>query len=137
MGSRMTLDEMHTRCYDPDQSITPGYELVTVTFRNGKTLRGFARGEPISNCNCRTSRDPSFAPSPATCSLTDEKRSLMKPLDAPDTVRNLSAYLSRLTGIEPGPLKEALKSALPQARTSRSSESRIPCQVIGPLTTAN
>ena len=40
--------------------------------------------------------------------LVDESRSLMKPVNGtPDQIQNLSAYLSQLTGIEPGPLKEA------------------------------
>jgi len=44
VGSRMTLDEMHTVLLHPDQHITAGYELVTVTLRNGPELKGFARG---------------------------------------------------------------------------------------------
>jgi putative heme-binding domain-containing protein len=44
VGSKMTLDEMHTVLLHPDRHITANYELVTVTLRNGKELKGFAKG---------------------------------------------------------------------------------------------
>ena len=44
VGSRMTVDEIQTALLRPGQNITPGYEVVTVTLQDGKTLQGFARG---------------------------------------------------------------------------------------------
>jgi hypothetical protein len=40
----MTAEEIHNVLLHPDQHVTAGYGLVTVTLRNGQTLRGFARG---------------------------------------------------------------------------------------------
>ena len=107
VGSRITLDEMHTVLLRPDQHITAGYELVTVTLRNGQVLRGFARGRTNFDLQLQD-LDGVFhsLQSPDIAEVEDDKHSLMKPLNAtPDQIQNLSAYLSQLTGIEPGPLK--------------------------------
>jgi PQQ-dependent dehydrogenase (methanol/ethanol family) len=109
VGSRMTLDEMHTALMHPDQNITPGYDLVTVTLHDGKTLQGFARGRTNFELQLQD-LDGTLHLLQATdlVKLVDESRSLMKPVNgSPDQIQNLSAYLSQLTGIEPGALKEA------------------------------
>jgi PQQ-dependent dehydrogenase (methanol/ethanol family) len=107
VGSRMTLDEMHTVLLHPDQHMTAGYGLVTVTLRNGQELRGFARGRTNFDLQLQD-LDGVFhlLQSQDIARFVDEKHSLMKPLNAtPDQIQNLCAYLSQLTGIEPGPLK--------------------------------
>jgi PQQ-dependent dehydrogenase (methanol/ethanol family) len=109
VGSRMTLDEIHTALPHPDQNITPGYDLVTVTLHDGKTLQGFARGRTNFELQLQD-LDGTLHLLQATdlVKLVDESRSLMKPVNSsPDQIQNLSAYLSQLTGIEPGGLKEA------------------------------
>jgi putative heme-binding domain-containing protein len=118
VGSRMTAIEIHTALLDPDQQITPGYQLVTATLRNGKTVHGFARGrtnfdlqlqEPDGTLHLLQAHD--------IVDVVDESHSLMKPVNAaPEQIQNLSAYLSQLTGIEPGPLKEANSGYVSQSQ---------------------
>src|ERR1700733_447723 len=82
VGGRMTLDEIHTALLHPDQNITPGYDLVTVTLHDGKTLQGFARE--------RTNFELQLQDLDGTLHLlqvddmvkvVEEKRSLMKPVN--------------------------------------------------------
>jgi PQQ-dependent dehydrogenase (methanol/ethanol family) len=108
-GSRMTLSEMKNVLLHPDEHITAGYELVTVTLRDGKELKGFARGRTNFGLQLQD-LDGVFhmLQSREIVRVAEDKHSLMKPLDATsDQIQNLSAYLSQLTGIEPGPLKVA------------------------------
>ena len=109
VGSRMTLDEIHTALLHPDQNITPGYDLVTVTLHDGKTLQGFARGRTNFELQLQDLNGTlHLLQATDLVKLVDESRSLMKPVNgSPDQIQNLSAYLSQLTGIEPGALKEA------------------------------
>ena len=43
VAREMTVDQLREALLQPDARIAPGYELVTVRLRDGKTLRGFAR----------------------------------------------------------------------------------------------
>jgi PQQ-dependent dehydrogenase (methanol/ethanol family) len=106
VGSRMTADEIHTALVNPGRHITPGYELVTVIQRNGKTLRGFARGRTNFDLQLQD-LDGNFhlLQSAEIASVAEDSHSLMPPVNGtPEQVQNLSAYLSRLSGIEPGSL---------------------------------
>ena len=109
VGSRMTLNEIHTALLDPGQNITPGYDLVTVTLRNGKTLQGFARGRTNFELQLQDLDGAlHLLQSHDIITVVDNNRSLMKPVNAtPDQIQDLTAYLSLLTGIEPGPLPAA------------------------------
>jgi PQQ-dependent dehydrogenase (methanol/ethanol family) len=107
VGSRMTAQEIHNALLHPDQHITTGYDLVTVTLRNGQTLRGFARGRTNFDLQLED-LDGAFhlLQSHDIVTIVDDSHSVMKPLRAtPEQIQNLSAYLSQLTGIEPGPLQ--------------------------------
>ncbi len=107
VGSRMTAEEIHNVLLHPGQHITTGYDLVTVTLQNGQTLRGFARGRTNFDLQLED-LDGAFhlLQSHDIVAIVDDSHSVMKPLSAtPDQIQNLSAYLSQLTGIEPGPLK--------------------------------
>ena len=108
MGSRMTADEIHTALLRPGQNITPGYDLVTVTLHDGKTLQGFARGRTNFELQLQTLDGTlHLLQASSIVKLVNENHSVMKPVNGtPDQIQNLSAYLSQLTGIEPGPLKE-------------------------------
>ena len=44
----MTVDQIREALLQPDAQITPGYELVTLRLKDGKTLRGFARSRTTS-----------------------------------------------------------------------------------------
>ena len=104
VGSEMTVDEIKEALLKPDAGITPGYDLVTVHLQNGATLRGFARNRgdfdlelQDLDANFHLLHDGQFS------SVTDEKRSLMPPVNAsPQELQDLVAYLSQLTGVKPG-----------------------------------
>jgi len=100
----MTVDEIKEALLKPDAEITPGYGLVTVHLRDEGMLRGFARNRGDFDVelqdlegNFRLLHEGEFS------SVTEEKRSLMPPVDAsPQKLTDLIAYLSQLTGVKPG-----------------------------------
>jgi PQQ-dependent dehydrogenase (methanol/ethanol family) len=103
----MTAEEIHNVLLHPDQHITAGYGLVTVTLRNGQTLRGFARGRTNFDLQLQD-LDGAFhlLQSHDIGTIADDSHSLMKPLNAPpDQIQNLIAYLAPMAGVEPGALK--------------------------------
>ncbi|MGH8246951.1 MAG: c-type cytochrome, partial [Gammaproteobacteria bacterium] len=100
----MTVDEIREALLQPDARIAPGYGLVSVRLRNGQTLRGFARSR--TNFDLAV-QDLKGAIHPLSLdevsAITDEKRSHMEPVKAgADELRDLIAFLSRLTGVQPG-----------------------------------
>ncbi len=99
VGSRMTLNEIHTALLRPGQNITPGYDLVTVTLRNGKTLQGFARGRTNFELQLQDLDGAlHLLQSHDIVTVVDNNRSLMKPVNAtPEQIQDLTAYLSLLT----------------------------------------
>src|SRR2546426_426113 len=44
VGRELTMSELREALLKPDARITPGYELVDIRLRDGRTVRGFARG---------------------------------------------------------------------------------------------
>ncbi len=107
VANEMTAGEVRRSLLQPSARITPGYVLVKVRLRNGKTLHGFARSR--SNFEIVVQdlkgqfhllRDNQIS------AVQEEKESLMPPVKAsPEELQNLIAYLSGLTGVKPGPAK--------------------------------
>ncbi len=100
----MTVDEIREALLQPDARIAPGYGLVSVRLRNGQTLRGFARSRTNFDLAVQDLEGAFHALSLDEVSgITDEKRSHMEPVKASaDELRDLIAFLSRLTGVQPG-----------------------------------
>lgn len=103
-GREMTVDEIRQALLAPGAQITPGYDLVTVTLRDGHTIRGFARQR--SNFDLQL-QDLEGRLHPLDhdqiAEVRDEKHSLMPPVTAsPGELRDLIAFLSRLDGVKPG-----------------------------------
>jgi putative heme-binding domain-containing protein len=97
VGSRMTAEEIRNVLLHPDQHFTTGYGLVTVTLRNGQTLRAFARGRTNFDLQLED-LDGAFhlLQSQDIVMIVDDSHSVMKPLSAtPEQIQNLSAYLSQ------------------------------------------
>jgi PQQ-dependent dehydrogenase (methanol/ethanol family) len=109
VGSRMTEEEIRNVLLHPEQHITSGYDLVTVELRNGQTLQGFARGRTNFDLQLEDFDGAlHLLESGDIVAIASDRHSLMKPLNpGSDEVQNLIAYLSRLAGTEPGPLKES------------------------------
>jgi len=90
IARELTLDEIRQSELRPGARITPGYELVTVRLRDGKTIRGFARGR--SNFDVRlqdlNGRFHSVQKNEISA-VVEEKQSLMQPLTAsPEELQN-------------------------------------------------
>lgn len=108
VGATMTAEEIRDVLLHPDQRITSGYDLVAVKLRDGQILKGFARGRTNFDLQLEDLAGVfHLLQSADIVSIAGEPHSLMKPLsDSSEEIENLIAYLSRLTGIEPGALKE-------------------------------
>ncbi len=104
VAREMTADEIREALLQPSAHNTPGYELVTVKLRDGRTIRGFARSR--SNFDIRLQDLEGrfhLIQEGQISAIQDEKRSLMQPLKASaEEMQDLIAYLSRLTGVKPG-----------------------------------
>jgi PQQ-dependent dehydrogenase (methanol/ethanol family) len=111
VGREMSADQIRRALLEPDATITPGYQLVSVSLRNGQTLRGFARGESSFDLQLQDLKG-GFHPLQKTeiSSLQRERQSLMRPLAASaGEMGDLLSYLSQLKGIVPGAAREAIK----------------------------
>jgi PQQ-dependent dehydrogenase (methanol/ethanol family) len=113
VGRSMTVDQIREALLNPDARITPGYELVTVHLRDGRTLRGFARSRTNFDIQLQDLASGLHSLSlDQVSAITDETQSLMQPSKAsPEELQDLIAYLSRLTGIQTGVPTSAQSSA--------------------------
>ena len=104
LGREMTVAEIRQSLLQPDLRIAPGYGMVTVHLRNGQTLRGFARSRSSFNLVLQDLKGVLHPLSlDQVSSITEEKQSLMRPVRAgADELRDLIAFLSRLTDVQPG-----------------------------------
>ena len=95
---------MRAKLLNPGAEITPGYQLVTVHLRDGKTLHGFARNRTNFTVVLQDLKGGVKTLSLDTVAKIDEEnRSQMPPSSAsPDELQNLLAYMSGLTGVQPG-----------------------------------
>jgi PQQ-dependent dehydrogenase (methanol/ethanol family) len=104
VGHAMTVDQIREALLRPSAHIVPGYEVVTVQSRDGKTIRGFARSR--SNFDIRLQDFDGkihLLQEGEISAIQDERESLMRPLEASaEELQNLIAYLSRLTGVKAG-----------------------------------
>jgi PQQ-dependent dehydrogenase (methanol/ethanol family) len=118
VGGRLTAEEIHNALLQPDQHITAGYDLVAVRLRNGQVLRGFGRGKTNFGLQLQDLNGGfHLLESPEIITVVDDNHSVMKPLDAtPEQFQNLSAYLSQLVGVDPGPLKEPNTQSISQVQ---------------------
>jgi PQQ-dependent dehydrogenase (methanol/ethanol family) len=102
VGREMTVDQIREELLHPDARITPGYELVTVHLRNDHTLRGLVRSRTNFDVQLQDLSGMFHSLSLDQISAITDEKSLMPPLTAtPDELRDLIAYLSRLTGAPP------------------------------------
>ena len=100
----MRVDEIREAVLQPSAHITRGYQLVSVRLRDGKTLRGFARGRSKFDVQLQDLEGRfHLLQEGQILSVEEEKESPMRPLRASsEELQNLIAYLSRLTGVKSG-----------------------------------
>lgn len=104
IAREMTLPEIEEALKRPSAKIAPGYEVVDVELRNGRKLRGFARGRSIYSVQLQDF-DGNFhsLANSEIARLTLEPGSLMPALDcSKEESANLLSFLTSLTGMKPG-----------------------------------
>jgi PQQ-dependent dehydrogenase (methanol/ethanol family) len=104
VARQMTVDQIREALLQPDLRIAPGYGLVAVRLRDGRTLRGFERSKTSFDLALQDLKGAIHPLSlDQTSGITPEKQSLMPPVKAgAEELQDLIAFLSRLTGVEPG-----------------------------------
>jgi putative heme-binding domain-containing protein len=92
VAHEMTAVEIRETLSHPDEHITPGYDLVTVELRDGRSVRGFARNRTNFDIQVQdlTGAMHSFAAAEIRA-IREEKHSLMKPVSL--NFQDLLAYL--------------------------------------------
>ena len=104
IAREMTVDQLRDALLQPSARIAPGYGLVKLTLRDGRTLRGFARSRTKFHIAVQE-LDGALHPLSLdhVTRIEDERESLMKPVNASESeLQNVLAYLSGLTGVMPG-----------------------------------
>ena len=116
VGKRMTIEDLRTALLEPGAGIVPGYERATVTLRDGRSIQGFVKGRGAFDIALMDSEGRFHSlPEADVASIHEEKSSLMPPVAAsPEELRDLIAYLGRLTGVKPG-VPPAPEAPSPQA----------------------
>jgi PQQ-dependent dehydrogenase (methanol/ethanol family) len=104
VAREMSVPQLRDSLLEPDQRIAPGYGMVTVNMRSGPALRGFARSKTSFDLALQDLKGVIHPLSLDRISgITEEKQSLMRPVKAEaDELQNVVAFLSRLTGVQPG-----------------------------------
>jgi PQQ-dependent dehydrogenase (methanol/ethanol family) len=100
----LTVNDIQDELLNPDARIAPGYGVVSVRRRDGRTLRGFARSRSSFDLAVQDLAGAFHTLSlDDVASITDEKTSHMAAVKASaDELRDVIAYLSRMTGVTPG-----------------------------------
>lgn len=103
IGRERSIDFLREKLLKPSASITPGYETITVTLRDGRTVRGIEKGfDDFSAQLLDTSKQFHSFRKEEVASMKREDRSLM-PSDyatklTPAEQTDVLAYLASLTG---------------------------------------
>jgi PQQ-dependent dehydrogenase (methanol/ethanol family) len=106
LGNEMTVGEIASALKNPSAQIAPGYEMVTVTLRDGKTVRGFARSRNNFDIRVQDLQGKfHLLEEGQIAAIHEEKESAMPAVQArPQEMQDLLAYLSQLTGVKTGAL---------------------------------
>ncbi|MBO0798806.1 MAG: c-type cytochrome, partial [Blastocatellia bacterium] len=101
LAAERTLPEIEQSLRSPGARIAPGFNLISARLRDGRVLRGFVKNESNYDLQLQ-SLDGKFQllRRQEIAELIRETTSLMPELEAnEEEVRNLLAYLSRLSGV--------------------------------------
>lgn len=116
VGKQLTVAELRQRLENPDPFDVPGYSVVKVQLKNGRSLRGFARNRGTHNLQLQTfeGRMRLLSDSEYT-GIVEEKASYMPAFNgSTQERRDLIAFLSRLGGILAGPAPHQQETASQQ-----------------------
>ena len=125
VAKRLTIAEMTQSLVDPGAHIATGYSMASVTLKNGSTLRGFIRAQGSHDLVLQASDGKLHLLLKSEYrDLIPDKLSAMPAFQGTkDQQRDLIAFLSRLNGIETGPLPES-QTAVTQEDIDRISHPR-------------
>src|ERR1035441_10212665 len=106
IGRQVTVADLERKLANPGAQVSDGYALVTVKLASGTTVRGFARKETLHGLQLQTTDGRLLLLGDGEYQMVSrDKGSAMPALNAaPEEHRNLVAFLSRLSGLKPGPL---------------------------------
>ncbi len=99
IGDQRRLAEIEESLRNPSARIVPGYEVLTVTLRDGRKIRGLARNESNYDLQLQDLDGRLYLlRSEEILVRVREDKSLMPPAEATaEEIRNLLAFLSRLS----------------------------------------
>ena len=101
----LTVDQLREALETPAARIVPGYEMVSLELRDGRSLRGFARSRTGFEIVVQDLKGGFHALSlDQVARVAEEKASLMPAVKASGELPNLVAFLAGLTGVKPGVL---------------------------------
>ena len=111
-GREMTASQIREALLKPDQHTTPAYEFVTVHLDDGQSLRGFARRRSNFRIVLQGLQGHFHMLQASQIeTIQAAKQPLMRPVQgSPQELQDLVAFLSRLTGVEPGKTYASVKS---------------------------
>jgi PQQ-dependent dehydrogenase (methanol/ethanol family) len=118
LGVERTLPEIEQSLRTPGARLTEGFGIVSVRLDNGQKIRGFARNESNYDLQIQTLDGKlHMLRRREIAELVRETTSLMPEVKATeDEMRNLLAYLSRLSGVtaaSAGPLSDSSSNPSP------------------------
>ena len=106
-GKQFTVEELERKFRDPAARSTANYTPVTVTLRDGSSLRGYARQESLHSLTLQTT-DGRLIPL-AEGEYTGVSREKSSNTHVAGEQPDLIAFLSRLGGIVPGAIEGRLE----------------------------
>lgn len=109
----LTVDQLREALLSPSARIVPGYELVTLALKRGGTVRGFARSRTAFGIAIQDLQGGLHThATESIAKVTSETNSFMPVAKVNDEeLRDLIAFLSRQTGVRPGPVSGVTPSA--------------------------
>ena len=109
VGREMTVEEIEAVLVHPEAHITPGYELVTVSLKNGSKVEGFARGQTNFDLQVQDAKGQMrLLHSGEIASVQKREGSLMPAWKGnSEQLQDLTAYLCSLTGVTATDVKTA------------------------------
>ncbi|HET7101898.1 MAG TPA: c-type cytochrome, partial [Terriglobia bacterium] len=107
LAHELSVAAIRTSLLQPGASLALGYQTVTVRLRDGKTVRGFARNRSNFEIVVQDlKRKFHLLQNGEVSALSEDQQSQMPPVKASsEQLQNLIAFLSGLTGIQPGTSK--------------------------------
>jgi PQQ-dependent dehydrogenase (methanol/ethanol family) len=107
VAQKMTVADMQTSLLQPSANLAPGYQMVTVRLRDGKTVHGFARSRSNFEIVVQDLKGQfHLLQNSEVSSIDEDPQSQMPPVKAGKVeLQNLVAFLSGLTGVKPGTSK--------------------------------